>query len=97
MPAFLAQGGAGSAGYGAQQMGQTLRMLPCGLCVSTFSSRHIGALKSVHLRHDCPRLFPGWEVEGLEVFMCEQGESRCRGIQVNKQGATFGKCATCLS
>ena len=35
--------------------------------------RYIGLLKSVHLRHDNPRLFPGWTLDQVEVFVAAEG------------------------
>ena len=40
--------------------------------------RYIGLLKSVHLRHDNPRLFPGWELDQVEVFVAAAGKQDAR-------------------
>lgn len=33
--------------------------------------RDVGVLKAVHLRHDAPRAWPGWEVEGATLFVTD--------------------------
>ena len=42
--------------------------------------RYVGVLKSVHLRHDNPRLFPGWALDNVEVFVADgEGGSAVSG------------------
>uniref|UniRef100_A0A6U2JVD1 Calmodulin n=1 Tax=Chlamydomonas euryale TaxID=1486919 RepID=A0A6U2JVD1_9CHLO len=74
---FVPPGGAwlgASPELGASSVqGQTLRLLPAGLCIATFTAKSIGALRTVHLRHDSPGAFAGWPVTGVEVFLSEAG------------------------
>ena len=38
--------------------------------------RYVGALKSLHLRHDSPGLFPGWQLDQAQLFVTD-GPSSC--------------------
>ncbi|KAG1663280.1 hypothetical protein FOA52_006321 [Chlamydomonas sp. UWO 241] len=61
--------------HGASSVqGQTLRLLPAGLCVATFAARSVGAVRTLHLRHDSPGVYPGWSLTGVDVFVAEVGQ-----------------------
>ena len=44
--------------------------------------RYVGALKSLHLRHDSPDLFPGWQLDHAQLFVTD-GPSSDAGVGVS--------------
>ncbi|MEW5314275.1 MAG: hypothetical protein WDW38_005785 [Sanguina aurantia] len=53
-------------GSGGSQM---LLLLPAGVFAYTFMARPVGTVRALHLRHDNPGLWPGWDVEAIDVFV----------------------------
>ena len=45
-----------------------------GLVALGIKAPYVGNLRSVHVRHDEPRLFPGWGILEMEVFIQAGGE-----------------------